>query len=119
MLSGSGQNGNAVSCSALCTRSTRIIKTVGVLAGTNTRVSSMRNTVNPMFRSLAGAGALARVAQGAAGIGKWRKRRRFGNRADRGCVGNDNITSLRKQAHFRSVVRDEKACRTASRGNRK
>jgi hypothetical protein len=119
MLSGSGQKGNAISCSACVTRSTRIIRIAGVLAGTNPRVSSMRNTVSPMSRFRGEADELARVVVGVAGRGERRKRKRLGNRVDRGCVDRDNITLLRKQAHFRLVIHDERVCRTASRGNRK
>ena len=119
MLSGSGQKGNAVSCSACCTRSTRIIKIAGVLAGTNPCVSSMRNTETPLSRFHRGAGALARVVVAAAGTGERSKRTRLGNQVDRDYVGDDNMISLRKQAHFRWVVQDERACRTASGRNRK
>lgn len=112
MLRGSGQNGNAAGYSACCTRSTRTHKAVGVSAGTNPRVSSMGNTVNPIPRSRVGADALARGVVGVAGRGSWKKRRRFCNGADRRC----HITLPRKRAHFQPVVYDERDCRTVLGG---
>jgi hypothetical protein len=115
MLSGSGQKGNAISCSACGTRSTRIVKIAGVMAGTNPRVSSMRNTVNPLSRFREEAGVPARGAVEAVGKGTWRKRMPPCNGVDRRC----DITPPRKRAHFQSVVRDERTRRTASGGHRK
>jgi hypothetical protein len=115
MLNGSGQNGNAVRLPRLFSRGTRISNTAGVLAGTNPLVSSMGNTVNPMSRSIRGAGALARDAGGTAGRGSWRKRRPLYNGVDRRGV----VTLPRKRAHFQPVVRDDRDCRTASGGDRK
>lgn len=114
MLSGSGQQVSR-SAAPQRTRSTRTFKTAGVSAEATPLVSSMRNTVNPMSRSHEGAGALARAAVGIAGKGSWRKRTPPCNGADRRC----NITLPRKRAHFQSVVRDEKDCRTTLGGNRK
>ena len=94
-------------------------KTVGVLAGTNPRMSSMRNTVSPTSRLREKASVPARAAVGVAGKGCWRKRRPVCNGSDRRCVGNDNITLPRKRAHFQRVVRDEKVCRTVFGGNGK
>jgi hypothetical protein len=119
MLNGSGQNGIAVGCSALRSRSTRTLKTAGVLAGTNPPVSSMRNTVNPTFRFREEAGALARAADGIAGRGCRSKRMPVCNGLDRRCVIHGNITPPRKRAHFRQVVDDERDCRTALGRNSK
>jgi hypothetical protein len=94
-------------------------KTVGVLAGTNPFVSSMRNMVSPTSRLREKASAPARAAVGVAGKGCWRKRRLVCNGSDKRCVGNDNITPPRKRAHFQRVVRDEKVCRTVFGGNGK
>jgi hypothetical protein len=91
------------------------ISTAGVLAGANPLVSSMRNTVNPLPRLRKEAGVPARGAVGVAGKGNWRKRMPPCNGVDRRC----NITLPRKRAHFQSVVRDERARRTASGGDRK
>jgi hypothetical protein len=82
-------------------------------AGANSFVSLKPNIVNPTLRLFLEAGASARNADGVAGRGDWRKLRPFGNRADRG------IASLRKQADFQLVVRDERTNRTFAGGNSK
>jgi hypothetical protein len=106
-------NGNAVGCPLFCMGHADK-QTAGVKAGTNSLMLLERNTVNLTFRPI-GAGAVARPAVGMAGRGSWNKRRPSGNRADRSC----NITPLRKQADFQSVVRHETAGRTFVGGNRK
>ena len=82
-------------------------------AGANSFVSVQLNIVNPTFRLGFEAGASARNADGVAGRGDWRKRRPLYNGADRG------FASLRKQADFQLVVRDERTRRTFTGGNSK
>ncbi|SRR6266480_2812002 len=108
-------NGNAARVLQPCKRSTRTKPAAGVEAGADSFMSSQSNIANPTSRLRVKAGASARNADGVAGRGCWRKRRPFCNGTDRSC----NITPPCKRADFQRVVRDERAGRTFTGGNRK
>ena len=108
-------NGNAARVLQPCKRSTRTKPAAGVEAGADSFMSLQPNIANPTSRLRVKAGASARNADGMAGRGCWRKQRPFCNGTDRSC----NITPPCKRADFQRVVRDERAGRTFTGGNRK